>query len=122
MSLLRLQRVNALLKRELGEIVRRELPVDRVGLISVNVVEVSSDLKHATVRVSMLGTEDQKRRGLDILQEQRVRLQALVGRAVVMKQTPVLKFILDDSIEKGDRVLQIIQELEQEQTRDPDTP
>ncbi len=53
---LRLQRVRELLKREIGEIIRREIPVGEAGLITVNDVEVSSDLHAATVYIGILGS------------------------------------------------------------------
>ncbi len=48
----------------------------------------------------------------ELLNEHRIRLQALVARAVVLKYTPLLKFVADDSINRGNKVLQIIEELE----------
>jgi ribosome-binding factor A len=108
----RIQRVRELLKREIGEAVRREFDVSECGLISVNDVDVAGDLKSATVFVSILGNLDQQKRGLQQLSEHRVRIQGLVARAVVLKYTPTLKFVFDDSIARGNRVLQIIEELE----------
>ena len=113
MSSLRLQRVRELLKREIGEVLRRDLPVSEAGLISVNEVEVAGDLQSAKVLVSVLGTEAQKKNALHLLTENRTRVQAQIGRDLVLKYTPVLTFVIDDSIEKGNRVLQIIEELEQ---------
>ena len=112
MPSLRLQRVRELLKREIGEAVRREFHVDECGLISVNDVDVAGDLKSATVFISILGQPDQQKRGFQMLNEHRVRLQSLVARAVILKFTPKLKFVFDDSIVRGNRVLQIIEELE----------
>jgi ribosome-binding factor A len=112
MPSLRLQRIRELLKRKIGEAVRREFHVSETGLITVNDVDVTGDLKSATVFVSILGTPDQQKRGLQLLTEHRVRIQGLVGRAIVLKYTPTLKFIFDDSIVRGNRVLQIIEELE----------
>jgi ribosome-binding factor A len=112
MSSLRLQRIRELLKREIGEAIRREFHVEEAGLITVNDVGVAGDLKSATVFVSILGTPDQQKHGLQLLVEHRVRIQGLVGRAVVLKYTPTLKFVFDDSIMRGNRVLQIIEELE----------
>jgi ribosome-binding factor A len=112
MPSLRLQRVRELLKREIGEAIRREFHVEEAGLITVNDVDVVGDLKSATVFVSILGTPDQQKKGLQLLAEHRVRIQGLVGRAIILKYTPTLKFVFDDSIVRGNRVLQIIGELE----------
>ena len=112
MSSLRLQRVRELLKREIGEAIRREFQVSDAGLITVNDVDVAGDLKSATVYISILGNPEQQKRGFQLLNEHRIRLQGLVGKAVVLKYTPTLKFVFDDSIVRGNRVLQIIEELE----------
>jgi len=112
MQRLRHQRVRELLKREIGEVIRREIPVGEAGLISVNDVGVAGDLKSATVFVGIIGTAEQQRKGFEILKRERLRIQSLVGRAVVLKYTPRLRFVLDDSIERGNRVLQIIDEIE----------
>jgi ribosome-binding factor A len=112
MSSLRLQRVRELLKREIGEAVRREFLVSEAGLITVNDVDLTGDLKSATVFVSILGSADQQKRGIQMLNEHRIRIQGLVARDVVLKYTPTLKFVFDDSIVRGNRVLQIMEELE----------
>jgi len=112
MSSLRLQRVRELLKREIGEAIRREFHVSECGLISVNDVDVAGDLKSAIVFVSILGNPDQQKRGFQMLNDHRIRIQGLVARAIVLKYTPKLKFAFDDSIVRGNRVLQIIDELE----------
>jgi len=75
-------------------------------------VDVAGDLKSATVFVSILGNSDQQKRGFQSLADHRARLQGLVGKAIVLKYTPTLKFVFDDSIVRGNRVLQIIEELE----------
>ena len=112
MPSLRLQRVRELLKREIGEAIRREFHVSEAGLITVNDVDVAGDLKSATVFISILGNPEQQKRGFQMLNEQRTRIQGLVARAVILKYTPTLKFVFDDSIVRGNRVLQIIEELE----------
>jgi ribosome-binding factor A len=108
----RLQRVRELLKREIGEVIRREFPVSEAGLVTVNEVDVAGDLHSAVVFVSILGNADQQKRGLDLLTQHRKRIQGLVGRAVVLKYTPTLKFVADDSVIRGNRILQIIEELD----------
>jgi len=109
---LRLERVRELLKRAIGEAIRREFNVNDVGLISVNDVDCAGDLKSATVFVSILGNADQQKQGLAKLTEQRARIQELMAKAVVLKYTPVLKFAVDNSVTRGNRVMQILDELE----------
>lgn len=113
MASVRIQRVRELLKREIGEAVRREFHVSDAGLITVNDVDVAGDLKSAVVFVSILGNPEQQKRGFQLLSEHRARIQSLVARSIILKYTPTLKFILDDSIVRGNRVLQIIDELDQ---------
>ena len=112
MQSLRHQRVRELLKREIGEVIRREIPVGEAGLITVNDVGVAGDLQSATVFVGIVGTADQQRKGIKLLKRERLRIQGLVGRAVVLKYTPKLRFVRDDSIARGNRVLEIMEELE----------
>jgi ribosome-binding factor A len=114
MPSLRLQRVRELLKREIGEVIRREFRVEEVGLITVNDVDVSGDLHSAMVFVSILGSEDQQKRGVGLLARHRKRIQGLVGGAIILKYTPRLQFRVDDSIARGNRVLSIIEELEKD--------
>ncbi len=119
MPSLRLARVRELLKREIGEVIRREFPVSEAGLVTVNDVDVAGDLHSAVVFISILGNADQQKRGLDLLSRHRKRIQGLVGRAVVLKYTPTLRFKIDDSVVRGNRVLEIIQELEKTNPTDP---
>jgi len=107
-----MQRVRELLKRAIGEVIRSEFPVSEAGLVTVNDVDVSGDLHSAIVFVSILGTAEQQKRGLSLLIRHRKRIQGLVARSVILKYTPTLKFQVDDSVVRGNRVLEIIEELE----------
>ena len=108
----RMLRVRELLKREIGEILRRELPVDQAGLITVNDVDLSGDLRNAKVFVGFLGSPEQQRTGLALLQKNRARIQNLMAKSVFLKYIPRLHFVMDDSVVRGNRVLEIIAELE----------
>lgn len=108
----RLLRVRELLKREIGEAIRRELPVQQAGLVTVNDVDVAGDLKNAKVYLGLLGTAEQKKTALTLLNTNRPRIQSLVAKTVVLKYTPKLKFLVDPSVDRGNRVLSIIEELE----------
>ena len=108
----RLLRVRELFKREIGEAIRREIPVDQAGLITVNDVEIAGDLRQATAFISILGSAEQQRSGIAMLRKHRRRLQGLVAKAVILKYSPQLRFVIDDSIARGNKVLAIIEELE----------
>ncbi len=112
MGSVRMQRVRELLKRELGEIIRKEFAISEAGLISVNEVEVTGDLQNATVFLGVVGTKEQRKRAAELLGRERKRIQGLVGRAVILKYTPVLKLVVDESIELGTKVLEILEEIE----------
>ena len=115
MPSLRLQRVRELLKRAIGEAIRQEIPVADAGLVTVNDVDVAGDLKSAIVFISILGNAEQQKRGFEMLAKHRLRIQDLMSRAVVLKFTPKLRFVLDDSVVRGNRVLEIIENLEKGQ-------
>jgi ribosome-binding factor A len=106
----RLLRVNELLKRELSTIITREMTFDDV-LVTVNQVDVTPDLKHAHAYVSILGKEGQAA-AMAKLEENRVVLQTALAKSVVLKYTPHLIFHLDDTIERGARVFEILQQIE----------
>jgi len=120
MSTRRQERVNELLKHEIGEIVRREFNIADTGLVSVNAVEIAGDLRTAKVFVSVLGKPDQQKRALRLLDEKRQLIQGEIGLSIVLKYTPTLTFTLDDTIEKGNRVLKILNELEQADSPKPE--
>ena len=109
---LRQERVRELLKRELGEIIRREFSISETGMLNVNEVVVTADLQNATVYVGVVGNKQQKQKAAASLESERKRIQGMLGRAVVLKYTPQLKFVLDESIERGNRVLEILDELD----------
>jgi ribosome-binding factor A len=106
------ERVRELLRRAIGEAIRREIPVGDAGLISVNDVDLGGDLRNARVFISVLGNVEQQRTGLGLLQKNRARIQGLVAKEVILKYTPHLRFVVDDTVERGNRVLRLIEELE----------
>jgi len=114
MPSLRHQRVRELLKRTVGDILRREFNPEEFGLVSVNDVGVANNLQSATVFVSVLGSEEQKHLAERRLREEHSRIQYQLGQEVVLRYTPKIKFEVGDPIAEGDRVLSILNELEQD--------
>ncbi len=106
----RIERVCEVLKRELGRTILRELTFP-TPLVTISGVEITPDLKQAHVYVSALGSEAQRQDVLTVLEQNRGMLQAQVSKRVVLKHTPHLNFKLDDSIERGSRILNILDDL-----------
>ena len=91
----RIQRVREVLKRAIGEAIRREIPVGEAGLITVNDVDVGGDLRNARVFISVLGNPEQQKTGLALLRKGRMRIQDLVARSVILKFNPRLRFVTE---------------------------
>jgi len=108
----RLERVNEVIKRELSEIISREVNFGAQTLVTLHAVDITADLRQCHVFVSVIGKTDQRARVLADLEEHRGMLQRELAKRVVLKYTPHLNFRLDDSIERGSRVLEIMQDLE----------
>ncbi len=112
MQSLRHQRIRELLKREAGDLLRSHLSLGTYGLVSVHEVFVSGDLKHAKILLGHVGSADQKNEAVNYLSTHRGEIQREMSSRVVMKYSPQVRFTFDDSIEKGNNVLSIIDELE----------
>jgi ribosome-binding factor A len=95
----RLDRINELLRREIADLLERMDFHMENCLVTVNEVVASPDLRHARV----------------YMETHRHHLQTKIAKDIILKYTPVLDFIIDDSIEKGDRVLSIISEMEKQE-------
>ncbi len=98
-----------MLKRELSGLIAREMSFEQ-GLVSINQVDITSDLKNAHVFVSVLGTTGAS--VINQLEAHRAALQSALAKHVVLKYTPHLFFHLDDSIERGTRVIEIMQAID----------
>lgn len=107
----RLDRVNELLKRELDPLIRREVQGMPGKLVTVREVETSPDLRHATVWMGVIGTTEEQHASMAKLHGARKELQSQLARRVILKFTPQLHFKLDDVGDRGDRVLNILSEL-----------
>jgi ribosome-binding factor A len=110
----RIDRVSELLKRSASEVLRAEDALRLCGLVNVNEVRVAKDLQSALVFVGIIGTADQKKRAMAFLNDHAKRLQNLVGDKMQLRYTAKLKFVEDDSIERGNRVLAILDEIEKD--------
>ena len=107
----RMARVNELLRRELSSLIEQRVVPHIDALLTITGVKTAPDLRKALVFVSLMGEDAQCKAAFDILRHERARLQAEVSTRVKLRYTPVLKFILDDTPAKADRVHAILEEL-----------
>lgn len=111
----RLTRINELLKREIAEQLERSALPATGMLVSVTEVRTSVDLRHAAVGISIFGgTGAQRGNVWRELAARRADIQAHIGRNLGFKHTPVLEFELDRRQELGDKVLELLNQHEEE--------
>ncbi len=99
---------------ELSELMRTRLKDPRVGFASITRVEVSNDLRHAKVFVSVMGTLDEQKATMKGLSNAAGYLRHELATRIPLRYMPELGFKLDTSIEEGSRVLELIKQATQE--------
>ena len=109
------RRVGELLKEEISKIIRREVKDPRIGFVSVTDVEVSGDLRHAKVFVSVYGDEKEKKDTMAGLEKATGFIRKLVGDRIKIHHTPEIIFRYDDSIEHGVYISKLIKEVRNEE-------
>ncbi|MEO6847007.1 MAG: 30S ribosome-binding factor RbfA [Chthoniobacterales bacterium] len=106
----RLERVREVIKRELGMAITRTLTFDG-ALVTVNGVDITPDLKQAHIFIGIIGNDSQKKHVVETLEKNRSLLQQELSKRVVLKYTPILNFRVDDSVERGTRVIDLMDNL-----------
>lgn len=128
MSKNRVARLNSLLKEVLSEVIHREVKNPHVHrFVSVTSVDITSDLQHAKVYISVIGTEAEKESTIKALQSAAGFIAISASKKVVMRYFPALVFKLDDSVDKHMHIDSLLYKIhEEKQSRkhtdaDPDT-
>ncbi|MDJ0571718.1 MAG: 30S ribosome-binding factor RbfA [Pleurocapsa sp. MO_192.B19] len=112
----RVARVAALIKREVSLMLLTEIKDDRVGagMVSVTDVDVSGDLQHAKIFVSIYGTEEAKIETMAGLESSVNYVRKELGSRMQLRRTPTVKFLQDPSLERGDNMLHLLNKISQE--------
>ena len=99
--------------KEVSDIIRTHIkePALTEHLVSVFDVEVSRDLRHAKIFVSVLGEADDQKNVMDILTEWTPAVRSEIGKRVRLRYTPEIKFVLDDSLARGTRVTELLNKI-----------
>ncbi|MFC1987879.1 30S ribosome-binding factor RbfA [Chloroflexota bacterium] len=113
----RIERVNSLIRQEISDLLQRHVKDPRLGnFIAVTNVFTSADMKYAKVFVSHIGSEEEKKETLNALASASGFLRRELGGRMKLRYTPELSFQWDDSIERGDHLLQLIDQLPQSES------
>jgi len=107
----RTDRVDELLRQEIGSIITRDVADPRIGFATITKVETTPDLRHAKVWVSVIGQEKERRATISALGRAMPFVRHELGRTLRIKRIPDLHVELDDTAERGTRVLQLLDEL-----------
>ncbi|MEJ7697944.1 MAG: 30S ribosome-binding factor RbfA [Candidatus Limnocylindrales bacterium] len=116
----RTARVDELLRQEIGAIVAREVADPRIGFATITRVETTRDLSHARVWVSVIGQPDERRATISALSRAMPFVRHELGKTLRIRRIPDLHVELDDTAERGTRVLRLLDELETGVPRDED--
>ncbi len=111
----RIERVNTLIRKEISELIQRQLRDPRLdSFIAVTEVSTSPDLRHAKIFISSLSGKQDEEKILGVLNAAAGFLRTELAQKVRLRRIPELSFTWDDSIEHGDRILRLIDEVSTE--------
>ena len=118
----RTERIDELLRQEIGQAIERELADPAIGFATVTGVETSPDLAYARVWVSVIGTPEQRQATLAALRRAMPYVRRGLGPKLRLRRIPELDVRLDESAERGTRVLHLLDELEAGRTPQDESP
>ena len=110
----RIDKINQMIKREVGEIIFKEIKDPRLEFVTITEVVVTKDLQHAKIYYSVLGNKDQAQKTQEGLSSARGFIRKLIGQRVRMRYTPEVEFIFDPTIEYSARIEAALEEIHHE--------
>lgn len=99
------------LKKEISDLLMHDIKDPRLGFVTITTVEVSPDLRLARVYASVLGDVDQQKATADVLNKVTGYIRSEIGKRIRLKYTPEIVFKLDNSIERGTRIIKLMEEV-----------
>ncbi len=102
----RQEKIRELLREEISDILRRDLKDPRLGFVTVIDVEVTADLRHAKIFVSVMGSEQDRNENMAILKKAQGFIRQSFGKRVSMKVLPEIEFRLDTTVDKAIHILE----------------
>ena len=115
----RTERINELLRAEISDLLQRDLKDPRIsGLVSITEVDVSPDLRKAKVFVSVLGEEAEQESTMEAFTAAARYLRQQLTKRLTLRRTPELRFLRDDSLERGAHILALLDQAETNETNE----
>ncbi len=111
----RQKRVGELIKHEISELILREIKDPRIGFVSITSVDLTADLKHAKVFISVLGSERERKASLAGLHNAVGFIRRELGHRLRLKYVPEISIVYDNSIEQGARIISLIESVVQKE-------
>ncbi|HZT42510.1 MAG TPA: 30S ribosome-binding factor RbfA [Chthonomonadaceae bacterium] len=108
----RQEKVQAQLVQELSDMIQRQLKDPRLGFVTVTDAEISRDLRHAKVYVSVLGDEEARKQSLNALNSAVGLLRGEFARRAHLRVAPEIEFRFDEGIERGQRIFELLHSIE----------
>lgn len=108
----RMRRVDEAVRAVLSDAIAKDLQDPRVGFVTVTGVKTSPDLRHARVYVSVLGDDRTRADSLEGLRSAHGFLQGVIASELTLRHTPTLTFEYDESIDRGIRITELLDEVE----------
>lgn len=113
----RIDRIEEQLRIELSEIIEREIQDPRIGFATVTAVKISADLRHARVFVTSLGEAEEHKKTIEGLRSAASYIRrALSKRLHHLKRIPELTFSYDESVERGIRIEELLDQIKSDET------
>lgn len=103
------------IKKEVSELLRTQLKDPRLGFVSVTGVDVSLDLRYAKIYTSILGTDEEQKATMGVLQKAQGFIRSELGGRIRLRHVPEITFKLDQSISRGVRIMELL-----ERVKDPE--
>lgn len=118
----RVSRVSSLIKREVSQMLLYDIKDDRVGagMVSVTEVDLSGDMQHAKIFVSIYGTEEAKTETMEGLRSSASFVRRELGQRMRLRRTPEVVFLEDHSLERGDKMLHLLNQIKYTQQDEED--
>ncbi len=116
MAGLRKERLEELLRREISDIIHREVKDPRIGFVTVTDAEVTRDLTYAKVFISVLGTEEQQEAALKGLNSATRFIRGEFGQRIKLRQVPEISFRIDLAIKQGARIHELLEQVKREES------